>query len=280
LSESHRRAVETIGSSGEHLLGLINDILDLSKIEAGREELTQTTFELGAFVQSLATMFALRCQQGLAWHLEEAPPTAWVRGDQNRLRQVLINLLGNAVKFTERGEVALRVLPLEGDRYEFAVRDTGPGIPLERQEAIFEPFQQEEAGQRHRGTGLGLGLAIAKRHVELMGGRLRVDCKPGEGARLAVVLPLPPGQASARRAEQDWSRVERIAGDCTVQALIVDDVPTNLQLLAQILGRIGVEVDCAGPTSSFWTFWTCACRVWTGLKRGGNWWPSTATPSR
>ncbi len=192
LSEQQRRAVETIHSSGDHLLGLINNVLDLSKIEAGHMELQMVDFDLGQLVQWLAAMFQLRCQQqGLAWRVERVGEGWLVRGDEGKLRQVLINLLGNAVKFTEAGEVVLRVRE-EGQQYYFVVQDTGPGISAQQQQVVFEPFQQGDEGE-HKG-GTGLGLSIARQYVELMGGELQVASAEGQGARFSFVLSLAPAQ--------------------------------------------------------------------------------------
>ena len=243
LSGRQHQAVETIEQSGEHLLALINDILDISKIEAGRDQLNESDFNLQELVRGLAAMFEVRCQQeNLHWRLEEDTPVALVRGDENKLRQVLINLLGNAVKFSEEGDVLLRVQRQEEDRYQFEVADTGPGIAAERQESIFEPFQQEEEGIRQGGTGLG--LAIARRHVKLMGGEMELSSTPGEGARFFFALPLPPAQIQGEETEeQDWSQVRCLGAGCAVRALIVDDVAANRDILAQMLARIGVGVD-------------------------------------
>ena len=149
LQDAQRKAIKTIGNSGEHLLGLINDILDISKIEAGREILNLTGFDLQGMVNGLGSMFEMRCyQKGLGWKLTADLPVGQVHGDEGKLRQVLINLAGNAVKFTEVGEVELNVSALEEDQYSFVVSDTGAGIPAEKQASIFEPFQQEDEGMR------------------------------------------------------------------------------------------------------------------------------------
>jgi signal transduction histidine kinase len=245
LQDSHRKAIETIGNSGEHLLGLINDILDISKIEAGREILNPTDFDLQGMVDDLGSMFAMRCQQkDLGWKLTVDLPARHVHGDEGKVRQVLINLLGNAVKFTEAGEVELDVAALGEDRYSFAVSDTGAGIPEEKQTSIFEPFQQEEEGMRQGATGLG--LAISLRHVQMMGGEIELDSTPGEGARFAFALTLPPGQQSAAKQDAtDWSRVRHLADGHSVRALVVDDVETNRDVLSQMLTPIGVEVETA-----------------------------------
>jgi signal transduction histidine kinase/DNA-binding NarL/FixJ family response regulator len=245
LQDSHRKAIETIGNSGEHLLGLINDILDISKIEAGREILNPIDFDLEGMVNGLGSMFEMRCQQkNMDWKLEADLSTGRVHGDEGKLRQVLINLLGNAAKFTQAGEVGLKVETLEEDRYSFDIWDTGPGIPEEKQASIFEPFQQEDEGMRQGGTGLG--LAISLRHVQMMGGDIELESTPGEGARFTFALSLPPGEKSAEEeASTDWSRISRLADGHSVQALVVDDVATNRDVLSQMLTQIGVGVETA-----------------------------------
>jgi len=243
LGDRQREAVETIGRSGEHLLGLINDILDISKIEAGREQLNPTDFDLQGMISGLGNMFEMRCQQkDLSWLLEVDVPAGQVHGDEGKLRQVLINILGNAVKFTLRGGVTLRVKSDGNNEYEFEVSDTGPGILEEKQAAIFEPFQQEDEGMRQGGTGLG--LAISLRHVEMMGGGIGLDSTPGAGARFTFKLLLPPGQEPAKE-EADWSGVSYLADSHSVRALVVDDVAANRDVLSQMLSKIVVEVETA-----------------------------------
>ncbi|MBT7455337.1 MAG: hypothetical protein HN796_15700, partial [Gemmatimonadetes bacterium] len=245
LAGAHRKAIETIGNSGEHLLGLINDILDISKIEAGREILNPTNFDLEGMVKGLSSMFEMRCQQkNLIWNLKTAIPSAYVHADEGKLRQILINLLGNAVKFTEAGEVGLKVEALDAGRYAFEVWDTGAGIPQEKQQSIFEPFQQEDEGMRQGGTGLGLAISLG--HARMMGGEIELDSSPGEGARFTFAMTLAPGEKPATvDAPTDWSRVSHLAAGNKVQALIVDDVATNRDVLSNILTGIGVEVETA-----------------------------------
>ena len=237
-----RRAVETIHTSGDHLLSLINDVLDLSKIEAGRMELQPVDFDLAHLVEGLAAMFQLRCQQkGLDWRIEQEEHDWQVRGDENKLRQVLVNLLGNAVKFTQAGEVVLRVQAQVAESFYFEVRDTGPGIPPQQQETVFEPFQQGETGAQQGGTGLG--LSIARRHVALMGGQLQLDSSLDQGARFFFSLPLPPAQGPvAQEAQTRYRQVVRLAAGYAPEMLIVDDVSTNREILAQMLTRIGALV--------------------------------------
>lgn len=243
LPEEHRKAVGTIEQSGKHLLALINDILDISKIEAGREQLHLESFNLPRLLDGLSRMFEIRCEQkDLRWQLDADVPEMYVHGDEGKLRQVLINLLGNAVKFTESGEVKLKVEALGDDRYVFWVLDTGPGIPQNKQSAIFEPFQQEKEGMRQGGTGLG--LAISRRHIQMMGSEIVLESIPGEGAQFSFALTLPPGEAVAE-LDTDWSGVKHLADGQSVYALVVDDVETNRDVLSQILTHIGVSVDTA-----------------------------------
>ena len=242
LTAEQRRAVEVIHTSGDHLLELINDVLDLSKIEAGRMELQLVDFDLGQLVEGLATLFQVRCQQqGLSWQVEQAGDHWQVHGDEGKLRQVLVNLLGNAVKFTEEGEVVLRVRAQEDGGYYFEVEDTGPGIEPQQQAVLFKPFQQGELGARQGGTGLG--LSIARRHVDLMGGRLQLESVPGQGARFFFALPLSSAQGPVvGAAETRYGQVVRLAAGWALQVLIADDVATNREILVRMLERIGVQV--------------------------------------
>ena len=241
IPPEQRRHIEAIYTSGDHLLKLINEVLDLSKIEAGRMELQPVDFDLVRLIDDLAAMFQVRCQQkGLAWRVERQGDQWPVCGDENKLRQVLVNLLGNAVKFTEAGEVVLQVRAEQGI-YHFAVQDTGLGIAPQQQVALFEPFQQGMLAAPKGGTGLG--LTIARRHVELMRGRLQVDSVPGEGSRFFFSLSLSLAQGLVvETAEQRYHQVVRLAAGCAPQVLIVDDVATNRQMLEQMLESIGVGV--------------------------------------
>jgi len=263
LASQHRKSIETIGQSGEHLLGLINDVLDISKIEAGREQLNVTDFDLNNMLDRLGRMFEMRCRQkNLSWKLQTYIPMGAVCGDEGKLRQVLINLLGNAVKFTKVGGVMLKVTDLnaqnneaENHRFLFEIIDTGPGIDPEKLATIFEPFQQEKSGVLHGGTGLG--LAISMRHVALMGETLQVESPVGEGAfvpqegyglgaRFYFTLTLPVGEeAIANTEDVDWLRVEHLSEGETVYALVADDVPNNRDILVQMLTKIGVHVETA-----------------------------------
>lgn len=246
LTAPQLNAVGTIERSGNHLLTLINEILDLSKIESGRMELAVSDFDLAELISGLSFMFELRCQQcGLGWRVKGlgSSPVP-VRGDEGKLRQVLINLLGNAVKFTDSGEVTLRIKRLANDRYQFEVQDTGPGIPVSVQEKIFEPFTQGPEGKQKGGTGLG--LAIARRQIELMSGTLGLDSTPGVGSRFHFNLPLPASAAPiAHEPKRALRRAKRLKDGCHVQALVLDDIAENRDVLSRFLKDLGVRVTAA-----------------------------------
>jgi PAS domain S-box-containing protein len=257
LDGGQRDSIETIMNSGRHLIELIDDVLDISKIEAGRAEMRSNDVDLRAMAIGIAGMFRHKCEQkGIALRVECHPqlPTR-VRVDERKLRQVLINLLGNAVKFTRQGSVKLRIGADAGDEsrvhstriWAFEVCDTGDGIPLEAQERIFEPFQQGSAGQKWGGTGLG--LAIARRLVELIGGNLGLDSAPGQGSRFYFSLALAGGAGEAPQARRE---IAALSPGQTVRAMVVDDVPENRHVLGRLLMDVGCQVVTAtGAEESF-----------------------------
>ncbi|MDH5672725.1 MAG: response regulator [Myxococcales bacterium] len=207
LESRLRRYVETIDASGRSLMTVINDILDFSKLEAGRYAIREVEFEVRTATQEVAELFAVRAhakQLELICEIDPALPSRLI-GDPDRYRQVLSNLVGNAIKFTERGEViiALGWSPTEegGVGLEVQVRDTGPGIAAEHQETIFEAFSQQDGSAARSYGGTGLGLAISRRLLELMGGRIRVRSTPGEGSVFCFNLPLRAAKAAALKRE-------------------------------------------------------------------------------
>ncbi len=207
--EQRHRSVVSIYESGGHLLGLINDILDVSKSEAGRMELQTVDFDLGQLVDSLQLLFEVRCRQkGLQLRIVREGEAGLVRGDEAKLRQVLVNLLGNAVKFTDVGEAVLLVSNNDGECH-FEVSDTGRGIEPEFQQTVFQPFRQGPSGLASGGTGLG--LVIAQRHVALMGGRLALSSAAGEGACFSFQIPLAR-VAPARLPEASLDEAPPAAG--------------------------------------------------------------------
>jgi signal transduction histidine kinase/DNA-binding NarL/FixJ family response regulator len=241
MSLKQAGAMRAIVEGGNHLLCLVDGILDLTKIETGSMELTLVEFDLTTIVKALAAMFSPRCQQkGLRLCLEglgDAP--TWVRGDERKLRQVLANLLGNAVKFTEAGEVRLRVVPVS-DAYRFEVIDTGPGVPFKLQSMIFEPFKQDPSGQKMGGTGLG--LSIARRLIELMGGSLAINSAPGWGSDFFFTIVLPQAHITGPLRAEDSPASLRLDKGCSVHALVVDPAQNSSTVLREMIEALGCEV--------------------------------------
>ena len=189
INEKQEEYVDDILSSGNHLLSLINDVLDLSKVEAGQVELEVADFSLREALQRGVVMLRERAtQNGVRVELEQAPGIDIVRGDERRVRQVVFNLLSNAVKFTPSGGSVVVATERTDGEVQVSVADTGPGIAPVDRERIFEEFQQTDVGVKQR-EGTGLGLALSRRLVELHGGRLWVESEPGHGSRFVFTLP-------------------------------------------------------------------------------------------
>ncbi len=245
LNERQRNVAETVLRSGESLLVVLNDILDYSKIEAGKLKLESIDFDLRESVEEVIQLFAESAHQKgieLACQLDEDVPIA-LQGDPGRLRQILINLVGNAVKFTERGEVFVRVSALEREedhgRLCCEVHDTGNGIAPEFREHIFDAFSQADGTTTRRHGGTGLGLAISKQLCEMMGGEITVESTPGKGStfRFSVrvkVRPLPLLPKVATHADLKGIRI-----------LIVDDNATNRNILHHQVLSSGMRNGCA-----------------------------------
>jgi signal transduction histidine kinase/DNA-binding NarL/FixJ family response regulator len=241
----------TINRSGEHLLSLINDILEMSKIEAGRTTLNPTPFDLPALLGDLEMMFRARTDaKSLGFSVElDGDVPRYIMTDGNKLRQVFINLLGNAVKFTDRGRIGLRVRADLGDEagpcLRVEVEDTGPGISADEQEKLFRHFEQTKTGKQ-AGTGTGLGLAISREFVRLMGGDITVRSQVGKGSIFAIRLPLDEIEATAvGPIERPVQVLGLRPGQAECRVLIVDDVEDNRELLVQILGPVGFAVRLA-----------------------------------
>jgi signal transduction histidine kinase/CheY-like chemotaxis protein len=242
LTVEQRDAIGSISASGQHLLGLINEILDLSKIEAGRMELNPVDFDLAVLGHGLAATFQPLCaEKRIGFRvLFDGGGKKFVAGDEGKLRQVLINLLGNAVKFTNGGEVFFRCKKLTEDLWSFEVIDTGLGIPEEERANIFKPFQQGSNSQHQGGTGLG--LAIAQRQVELLGGKLELQSERGIGSRFFFQISLPSAAGEPPLAPM---MPQRLKPECRVHALVVDDRKENCHILGQMLTAVGCEVSFA-----------------------------------
>ncbi len=245
IAVAHGHAIQTIRHSGDHLLALINEVLDLSKIESGRMELNEADFDLGQLLHSLSVMFELRCQQDrLQWRMSSPQGALPVRGDEAKLSQALINLLGNAVKFTTEGEIALKVEVREEQHYYFEIADTGQGIDSEERDAIFKPFQQGRQGELKGGTGLG--LSITQSLLRLMGAELELISTSGQGSSFSFQVRLPPALGELYEStDTTIGQIKRLKEGYTVSALVVDDVRENREILGQLLQAIGVEVSTA-----------------------------------
>ncbi len=278
LNPTQRDYVMMVQESGESLLSVINDILDFSKIEAGRFDLEMDRFDLRELVGDTMKVLAVRAhrkQLELAWHVDADVPTFLI-GDRFRLRQILVNLVGNAIKFTEQGEIVVEVslarqlaaeaatttgndeLPRDHDgraakeavatdgtpkwdaagsvELHFVVRDTGIGIPREMQDRIFEAFEQVDESRSRRFTGTGLGLTICSRLVELMNGRIWVESQPGQGSQFHFTAQF--GVAAEQLEPIRKATYERLQG---LRVLIVDDNQTNCQILQDMLRNWGMQ---------------------------------------
>ena len=242
-----------INRSGEHLLTMINDVLDLSKIEAGRVEMEPEAFDLPVMLEDIGRMFKVRAENAdLHFALEIEPSSSrYIKADAGKLRQVLINLLGNAVKFTREGGFSLRARtrPMQDNPamcfLQLEVHDSGPGILPQQQQHIFQAFAQ--AGHRSPTKGTGLGLAISKSFVELMGGDIRVDSEPGKGTLFRIELPVVLAEASETRSTET-AKPEVLAlesGQPAWRILVVEDNPENRMLLIDLLARVGFETQAA-----------------------------------
>ena len=274
LNPQQHNYVRKVHASAESLLGIINDILDFSKIEAGKLDIENIPFSLGDVMDNLANLVGMNAEEKglkLLFALPPQLPTA-LQGDPTRLGQVLLNLGNNAVKFTERGEVAVAIEVVEREvdsvRLHFEVRDTGIGISLEQQQQLFQPFSQADASTSRRYGGTGLGLAISQHLVHLMGGELGVDSAPGRGSRFHFSLrfglqasPVEPSAAPGREGStalglalhpvttRSARRDEALLGDRArlsgARILLVEDNPVNREVASEMLSRAGIVVSIA-----------------------------------
>ena len=259
LDEEQRRYAEGVHDGGETLLALINDILDFSKIEAGKLVLEPVNFDLPALLRDVTGLLGqTAAAKGLRLVSEVAPQIPpGVRGDAGRLRQLLLNLVGNGVKFTDSGAVSVRVTPADGASDSFAtvrfeVVDTGIGIDAMTQQRLFEPFEQADASTTRRHGGTGLGLSICRRLVELMDGQIGVHSAPGQGSTfwftLGFAAPLEALEGDVGRwSAEPFSAPESAhTGTVALTALLVEDNPANQLVGTKLLERLGYDVDVAG----------------------------------
>jgi signal transduction histidine kinase/DNA-binding response OmpR family regulator len=277
--DQHER-LRIVQSSGEHLLRMINDVLDLAKIEAGKIELRPAPFALSDLLADIAAAHTIAAAtKGLTFHLNAAADLpAWINGDAQKLRQILDNLLSNAVKFTSAGSVTLRVaavadpsvlqlstshLQLQEKLIAFSVQDTGPGISAADQSRLFQPFEQAR-DNRPDVAGTGLGLAISRVLVERLGGKLTLTSTPGVGSTFAFTIPLPPA-APNTATNATGNRIAGYTGEPR-RVLIIDDHAVNRRLLVDLLTPLGFTcAEFASPIDAL-----------THLTRGAEPWPDLA----
>jgi two-component system sensor histidine kinase/response regulator len=230
LSLEQRKAAETIKQSADALLTIINDILDFSKIEAGKLELESTGFRLDEVVNGVVRLLMPHAlSAGLQLGVKHPLPESWVCGDPARLRQILMNLVGNAIKFTESGTITIAVEKADSSLWRFSVEDTGVGIPIEKQRTIFEPFIQADSSTSRRFGGTGLGLTISARLVEAMKGRIWLDSEPGRGTVFHFTAELTPAAPDSLPDRHPLSGVS---------VLVVDPSASSRENLRDILMRL------------------------------------------
>ena len=269
LTAEQREFTETIGMASSSLLVLINDILDLAKIEAGKLELDSAPFPLEGLVKNVEAMFrsqALRKGNKLFYQVDSSLPVSLI-GDENRLRQILVNLVGNAMKFTSRGDIVIKVDKVQEDeqlvKLRFAVSDSGIGIPTERQKAIFEKFTQADGSITRKFGGTGLGLDIISQLVNLMNGTIELESAVDKGSTFSFVISLQKDMAPAdsllrtvasvarsdeagERGKISEKRTEEAPVKGDLKVLVVEDNLVNQRLATLLLKKAGCQADVAG----------------------------------
>ncbi|MDH5675215.1 MAG: ATP-binding protein [Myxococcales bacterium] len=252
LDDSQAEFAATIDRAGNTLLELVNDILDFSKIEAGQLSLEEVRFSVPELLQEVREMLAFKAKQrdlSLEVECSQALPRRFV-GDPTRIKQVLVNLVSNAIKFTHEGGVAIRASgqPVDGHRFvlELEVEDSGIGIPEDKLEHVFKAFTQADASTTRRFGGTGLGLAISNQLTQLMGGELSVDSEPGRGSRFTMTVMLPVVEHLSTLP----IALEPAEASYSGRILVVEDTEDNQRLARELLGRLGCEVEIAGDGES------------------------------
>nr|WP_321501000.1 transporter substrate-binding domain-containing protein [uncultured Dethiosulfovibrio sp.] len=247
LDDEQRRYATTVKGSASALLTLLNDVLDISKIEAGRLELETVDFRLGEFLDDICPLFELSAKaKGISFsvNLDEDVPKV-VKGDPTRLRQILVNLLSNGIKFTARGSVSLSVSVkerLDPPMISFVVEDSGIGIPQDKMDRLFKNFSQVDRSTNRRYGGSGLGLAISRELVEMMGGSISVESVDGRGAAFTVDIPMSIGKEGLCVSSSEPASLSPTSGG-RPRLLLVEDIPTNVEVAKGILGKMGFECD-------------------------------------
>lgn len=258
LIATHKEHLEIISRSGEHLLSLINDVLEISKIESGQVDLLEQPFDLYRLIYSIRDMFSIRAvNKGLELHFQIAPTVPqYVYGDAGKLRQILLNIVGNALKFTSAGYVSMKISAKQivnksestsvnaRWKFSFEVSDSGIGIPDHDLKSIFDPFKQTDRGKYLQGSGLG--LSISRQFARMMAGDVMVSSKLGEGSSFLAEVPMMEVEANVVATIKDHKLVISLkAGQPTYRILVVDDVLEIRQLLVNLLKSVGLEVRAA-----------------------------------
>ena len=253
LSPEQQEYIDTINRSGEHLLQLINDVLDISKIEAGRVSINRSSFDLLHMLDNVEKMMWVRAEQkGLKFSVEHSQNfPSYIETDEKKLRQILINILGNAVKFTEHGQVSLRFWEehdltksssVKTHQLCFEISDTGPGIARKDLPTIFGTFRQTSHAQDNEGTGLG--LAISRKFAQLLGGDVKVESEVGRGSRFIVDIQVEAAEPDSIKSGRNMPAVIGLASsESLARILVVDDHTESRRLLAMLLEDVGFEVD-------------------------------------
>lgn len=244
--------ITKIDVSGKHLLSIINDILDLSKIESGKLALEENDFALGQILDHIASMIGESAHaKGLAITIDTDHVPLWLRGDMIRIRQAMLNYAGNAIKFTDRGGITLRAELLEEQqeqlKVKFSVADTGIGIAPEILPRLFQDFEQADSSTTRKYGGTGLGLAITRRLAEMMGGEAGCESAPGQGSRFWFTARLGRGEPGGQTAEHSrkYSEHELRARFAGARVLLAEDNPINVEVAQELLQRVGLWVDVA-----------------------------------
>ena len=250
LDPQQRRLVKTAASSGESLMSILNDVLDHSKIEAGKLSLARTPLSLHAAASSVVALFRANAEaKGLVLVLDIDPDTPnRVLGDAQRLKQVLLNLVGNAIKFTERGGVSLRLQPGRGGngeraRVRFEVVDSGIGVPHDAQDQLFQPFHQIDGSRSRRAGGTGLGLAISQKIVEAMGGCIELESQSGRGSRFhfELALEIDPDPPEVDVNDSAMTPLDSLPSRLSGTVLVVEDNPVNRIIAEEMLESLGLD---------------------------------------
>ncbi len=239
-SPEEQEIIQSILSAGHHQLALVNDILDVLQIDSGKLVIEEQSFDLNALLGELERIFSCRATEaGLHLSIKSELPHHQFIGDEERIRQVLFNLIGNGIKFTEKGEVVCRVVQIE-DHLRFEITDSGIGIAQDQLERLFDRFEQADRSNTRRFGGSGLGLYISNRLSELMGGKIEVNSVPNEGSTFSLHLPLKQSETEVSTANSDY-RVDGYRG----QVLVVEDNRALQMLEKRILENLGLSVILA-----------------------------------